>query len=656
MTAQELLERLQLLDETERIEAKAGSDIGKSVLETLCAFANEPGMGGGWLLMGVVREELALFPGYVVEGIDNAERVGADLATQAAGMFNQALRVDIRTELLDGKLVLVVFVPEAPPHDKPVYFKSQGLPRGALRRIGSTDQRCTEDDLIALYQARQAESFDSGLVADATLADLSPESIEDYRDARRQANLDAEELRWPDEELLQALGAVRRNAQGAWQPTVSGLVLLGKPVALRRCFPMMRVDYIRVPGRDWVPDPDRRFDTVELRDPLYRLIRRAQAAILDDLPKAFGLAEGELQRQDIPLVPQRVIREAVVNALMHRSYRLQAPVQIIRYSNRLEIRNPGFSLKSPDHLGEPGSVPRNPRIAAALYDTRFAETKGSGVRVMRDMCERAGLAPPLFESDRGQDQFILRLFFHHFLGPDDLAWLARFKELQLSDTEARALVVAREVGAMDNQTWREINKVDTLVASQGLRRLRDAGLLAQKGRGSATWYQPTAGMLGDEAGASAPGPATSNASELAVQANVGGGLSSNPAALSSNLAAQTSNPLTQHSNPATTGDAVADRLTDPRRQSLLNELPGALAARVGAIGQRHQPQEVQNLVVALCEVRAWRAEEIAALLSRNAETVRQSYLRPLLGAGRITMTRPEKPNDPDQAYRAPATA
>ena len=646
MTGQDLLERLQLLDETERIEAKAGSDIGKSVLETLCAFANEPNMGGGWLLLGVVREEMALFPGYVVEGIEHAERVGADLATQAAGMFNQQLRLDIRTELLDGKVVLVVFVPEAAPQDKPIYFKAQGLPRGALRRIGSTDQRCTEDDLVALYQARQVESFDAGLVPDATLNDLSPEAIEDYRVARREANPDAEELRWPDEDLLQALGAVRRNPQGAWQPTVAGLVLLGKPVALRRCFPMTRVDYIRVPGREWVPDPERRFDTVELRDPLFRLIRRAQAAILDDLPKAFGLAEGELQRKDSPLVPQRVIREAVVNALMHRSYRLQAPVQIIRYSNRLEIRNPGFSLKSPDHLGEPGSVPRNPKIAAALYDTRFAETKGSGVRVMREMCERAGLAPPLFESDRGQDQFTLRLFFHHFLGPDDLAWLSRFKDLQLSEAEARALVVAREAGAMDNQTWREINKVDSLAASKALRRLRDAGLFTQKDRGSATWYQPTPRMLGDIAG-----KGTVDGDELAAQGDVGGGLSSNPGSLSSNPAGQSSNLVAQGSNPTQRDDP----LTDSRRQALLNELPGALAARVGAVGQRRQPQEVQDLVVALCELRAWRAEEIAALLSRNAETVRQNYLRPLLRAGRITMTRPDKPNDPDQAYRAPAT-
>src|SRR5699024_1198734 len=117
---------------------------------------------------------------------------------------------------------------------------------------------------------------------------------------------------------------------------------------------------IRVPGREWVPNPDRRFDTVEIRAPMFSLLRRAQAAVLDDLPKAFGLEEGELQRVDKPVLPQRALREALVNALMHRSYRTQAPVQIIRYANRLEIRNPGFSLKSPEHLGEPGSIPRNP--------------------------------------------------------------------------------------------------------------------------------------------------------------------------------------------------------------------------------------------------------------------------------------------------------
>lgn len=628
MTALELLESLNLLDENEHIEAKRASEAGKSILETICAFANEPGLGGGWLLLGVVREEMALFPAYEVEGIAQPEKLGTEIATQCRNTFNQPVRVEINTETIQGKAVLVVHVPEAQPQDKPIFFKAQGLPKGAFRRISSTDQHCTDDDLAVFYQGRQTESFDSTLVADATMEDLLPEAIADYRQSRAEANPDAEELRWSDEDLLQSLGCIRRNPQAVWQPTVAGLMLFGKPVALRRCFPMMRVDYIRVPGREWVPQPDRRFDTIDLRDPLLRLIRRAQAAILDDLPKGFALEEGDLQRQDKPAIPLRVIREALVNALMHRSYRSHSPVQIIRYANRLEIRNPGFSLKSQDHLGEPGSQLRNPKIAAALYDTRLAETKGSGIRVMRESMEQAGLTPPLFESDRGNDQFVARYFFHHFLGAEDIAWLAQFKDLHLSEDEAKALIVVREAGALNNGTYRELTKVDTLTASQSLRRLRDAGLLAQKGRGSATYYVPTDRL-------------------------VDSGLSTKPEALSSNPDGLLSNHSGLLSNPSSLlSDSPEQVFDEARRRELLNGLPGELAASVGAIGQRHPPEEVRALVIALCQFRAWRTEELSDLLRRRPETIRQHYLRPLMREGRLTMTNPQEPNDPQQAYRA----
>ena len=622
MNAQELLESLTLLDENERIEAKRAQDVGKSLLETICAFANEPGMDGGWLLLGVAPDEQALFPGYAVEGVTDPDKLSADIASQCASVFNMPLRVDIRTESLEGKPVIVVSVPEAAPQAKPIYFKSTGLPRGAFRRIGSTDQRCTEDDLEALYASRQHESFDAGLVAGAELDDLDEKVIADYRAARAEANPDAEELRWADLELLQALNAVRRDASGAWKPTVAGLLLFGTAVALRRSFPMTRVDYIRVPGREWVPHPERRFDTVELRAPMFSLLRRIQAAILDDLPKSFGLEEGQLQRSDQPVIPLRALREVLVNALMHRSYRAHAPVQVIRYANRLEIRNPGFSLKSRDHLGEPGSMSRNPHIAAVLHETRFAETKGSGIRAIREAMDKAGLVPPLFESDRGQDQFSVFFFFHHFLGEEDLRWLGQFRDLHLGNEDARALVVAREAGGIDNATYRALNKVDTLTASNALRRLRDAGLLSQQGKGSATWYQPT-GKLTKTDGLS---------SDL-------GALSSKPEGLSSNTGALSSNPEALSSNLA------------PARAALLNELPGELAARVGGIGQRHQPDRVRDLVVDLCAHRSWRVDELALLLQRNPEFIRQSYLRPLLAQQRIAMTLPDTPNSPLQAYR-----
>ena len=637
MTALELLQSLNLLDETERIEAKRASQAGKSLLETVCAFANEPGLGGGWLLLGVVREDMALFPSYQVEGVPQPDKLCADLATQCREVFNQPVRIELSTEQVNGQAVVVAYVPEAQPQDKPVFFKAQGLPKGALRRVGSIDQHCTDDDLAVFYQGRQRESFDASLLADAGLDDLAPEALADYRQARAETNPDAEELRWSDEELLRSLGCIHQDAQGPWHPTVAGLMLFGKPQALRRCFPMTRVDYIRVPGRDWVPDPERRFDTIELRDPLFRLIRRAQAAVLDDLPKGFALTEGDLQRQDKPVIPQRVIREALVNALMHRSYRSHSPVQIIRYANRLEIRNPGYSLKSPEHLGDPGSEPRNPRIAAVLHETRFAETKGSGIRVMRETMEQAGLTPPLFESDRGNDQFVARYFFHHFLGADDLAWLARFKDAQLSPDEAKALIVVREAGAIDNANYRTLNKVDSLSASAALRRLRDAGLLVQKGRGSATYYLPA-----ERLGLAEP-PAAGGADH---------GLSSNPRGLSIKLGGLSSNPEPLSSNPGGLSSSPQAGEQDRARTALLDDLPGSLAARLGAIGQRHPPQEIQNLVVALCSLRAWPVDELAQVLRRNPEVVRQNYLRPLMRDGRLVMTRPEEPNDPQQAYRA----
>lgn len=624
MNALELLQSLNLLDENERIEAKRAQDAGKSLLISICAFANEPNLGGGWLLLGVTREELALFPGYEVEGVADPDKLTADIASQCATTFNTPLRVEISTEILEGKPVVVVFVPEAAAQDKPIYFKATGLPKGAYRRIGSTDQRCTDDDLEALYQSRQRETFDAGIVPDAELSDLDESAIAEYRQARAEANPDAEELRWNEIELLQALKAVRRDGAGNWRPTVAGLLLFGKSMALRRSFPMTRVDYIRVPGREWVPHPDRPFDTLEMRAPLFSLLRRTQAAIIDDLPKGFGIDEGQLQRTDKPVIPLRALREALVNALMHRSYRVNAPVQVIRYANRLEIHNPGFSLKSPEHLGEPGSMPRNPGIAEVLHETRFAETKGSGIRAIRETMDEAGLVPPLFESDRGQDQFITRFFFHHFLSEEDIRWLARFKELHLNDGEARALIMVREAGAIDNATYRSVNKVDVLTASAALRRLRDAGLLAQQGRGSATWYQPTDRLTGQSEGQGDVSETLSGKSEP---------LSSKPDAGSSKL-------------------SVLSSESEIARNALLNEIPGELAARIGAIGRRHPPDQVRDLIQALCHVRPWRAEELAILINRKPETIRQDYLRPLLAQKQIAMTIPDKPNSPLQAYRS----
>lgn len=387
---------------------------------------------------------------------------------------------------------------------------------------------------------------------------------------------------------------------------------------------MMRVDYIRVPGREWVPDPDHRFDTVEMRLPLPTLIRRARAAILDDLPKAFSLPPGEIQRLDIPLVPDRVIREAVVNAVMHRSYRVQGAVQIIRYSNRLEIRNPGYSLVAEDRLGEPGSESRNPVLAAVLHDMNLAETKGSGIRVMRQSMDAVGLTPPTFESDRERDRFVVILLFHHFLSPEDWVWLRQFQNVGLSDEEARALVFVRETGAITNAAYRALNHVDVRATSHHLRRLRDRGLLQQKGKGAETYYAATEVLLNawksrEEGDDASPVP----------------GQPEEPFALSMELGAK---PRELDGKPRESALQVSD-------------LPPALSAQISALGRRPTLKAVRAVILRLCDWRPLASGELARLLRRNQTYLLHRFLSPMVREGVLQLTVPQTPTHPEQRYR-----
>ena len=151
----------------------------------------------------------------------------------------------------------------------------------------------------------------------------------------------------------------------------------------------------------------------------------------------------------------------------------------------------GYSLIADEKLGEPGSYPRNPKIAAIFHDLNLAETKGSGIRTMIKLMKTSGLTPPAFHSDRVSNNFSSQLLFHHFLGEEDVKWLAQFSSFKLNDAQKKALIFIRETGAIDNTAYRHLNNLATLEASQQLQELRRLGLLSQEGKSSATYYIPS---------------------------------------------------------------------------------------------------------------------------------------------------------------------
>lgn len=203
---------------------------------------------------------------------------------------------------------------------------------------------------------------------------------------------------------------------------------------------MARVDYIRNAGTRWVEDSDERFMyTKDFREPLIEMIPRIEAIIMDDMPNHFRLDDNELQRSDEPLLPQRVVREALVNMVMHRDYSANQPSQINRFKDRLEMQNAGYSLKPLDSLDSASSVTRNPLIAAVLYDLRLAETKGSGIRTMRDKLNQAKLSAPRFDSNHVRNYFKATFLLHQLMDDKQLKWLEAFDNYGLSDNDAMAL-------------------------------------------------------------------------------------------------------------------------------------------------------------------------------------------------------------------------
>lgn len=603
--AQQYIDELNVIDEHVTIEAKKCTEkIDRSVLETICSFSNEPDLGGGVIILGM-EETHDLSAPYSVIGVTDPDKLQKDLSSQCADMFNHPVRPTIEPYVIDGKKVLVVAVPELDNRHKPLYFKNEGLPRGAWRRIGSTDQRCTEEDLAVFYT--DSDSFDRGIAEDTDLDDIDENAVRYYRKLREEANPDAEELKYSDIDLLRSLKAIVKDKNGNWRLTNAGLLVFGKQMALRREMPAVRVDYIRVSGTEWVPDPHNRFESIDMRGPFLLLIGRAFNAIADDLPRGFSLRPGDLQAKRPLSIPEDALREAIVNSLIHQSLRIHRPIQIIRYSNRIEITNPGFSLKPEETLGEPGSEMRNPTISSIIHETQIAEAKGTGIGTMRRLMKEASMMPPTFDSDHSRNQFTTRILLHHLLPEEDVRLLAGLN-YDLTDNQKTALIFMREVGAVDNITYRQLTGVSAREAASEIKQIESYGLIKLHGQGRRAYYTPTEKLM-----ALLTKGATSDANNATGYAD--------------NVPSFGSNVPTSESN-----------------------VPTSLQTKIDNLGRRVPISQLQEIVIELCTTNQHSASELAQILNRTEYHTIKRIISPLIKESKLFYTIPEMINHPQQKY------
>ena len=435
--------------ESQYVEFKRGTSL-EELQNTAVAFSNAD---GGVILIGV-RDDGAIASRVLDAGTqDDIHR--AMQAARDVGRYGLS-QVDV-----DGKPVTVLAV--ARRRDGFAQTSS-----GVVRvRRGTRDDPLFGAELVRFANERTSSRYETTPIS-ASVTDVAPSLRAEVGRALALSRVTADRLRTAE------LAADERL-------TVAGaLYLLDDPASvLGKTF----VEVLRYPD-DTTIDYDRRD---EIRGPIHRVLQQTVERIADELGVEMVVLGA--RRYELARVPEVVLREALANALAHRSYETAGT------AIRVELRPSMVVVRSPGGLPEPVTVEniretnaaRNLVVIRILRALGLAEDAGRGVDVMQDTMAAEMLDPPRF-ADHGHE-VVVELPIRSAVAPAERAWIHELERRgTLRGSDRLALVHAARGETLTNKRVRELTGTDTHAARELLHRLRDEGFLEQHGRrGGATY-------------------------------------------------------------------------------------------------------------------------------------------------------------------------
>ncbi len=237
----------------------------------------------------------------------------------------------------------------------------------------------------------------------ARVLDLGPEAMNSIEVERLRRILTAKEpasslLALSNDDLLERLGVlvkaegVGSGESGGRRLTVAGLLLVGKEEVLRQRLPGHEAIYLHMKSDT---EYDKRVDS---NRPLLAILEQFTQA-LEPYNRIRTLKLG-LFHFEIPDFPEEVLREALLNAFVHRDYSVSGPVYLRHFPDRLEVSNPGgfFGDVNPQNILGHEPLSRNRLLAESLQKTRMVERAGMGVKRMYHILLSYGKEPPSYES------------------------------------------------------------------------------------------------------------------------------------------------------------------------------------------------------------------------------------------------------------------
>jgi ATP-dependent DNA helicase RecG len=310
----------------------------------------------------------------------DAVRTREALARACADDIHPPVRTVIEILPFEGAQVVVTEVAEISPLSKPAYVRGRGEYQGSFIRGGDGDRKLSDYEVALLHANRGQPRDDREPVAGSSAADLDDDAVSAL--LRRMRQRQSRAFRSvPDEVALRRLGVMVPADPESERlvPSLAGLLTLGSYP--QEFFPQLNVTFVVFPADQAgvVPDGGPRFiDNRSLNGPVPWVVSDAVDAITRNMRLA-GTVRG-VGRQDVYEYPVEALREAIVNAIMHRDYSPSsrgAQVQVEMYPSRLVVRNPGglFGPVAEGELGTEGvTSSRNPVLSALLQEVQLPDS------------------------------------------------------------------------------------------------------------------------------------------------------------------------------------------------------------------------------------------------------------------------------------------
>lgn len=321
-------------------------------------------------------------------------------------------------------------------------------------------------------------------VPEADLKDLSYDAIRKYLKRQKLKYVVPSSKLW-DYFLKTKFLANRQNRK---VPTLAGIVLFAKN-------PEVFLPEHRITAEQFAGTPEDgvsiervgKDGRLDIKGPLLQMVEMAERFYKDKVGRVPQLRNFKRVERDYEY-PIKVIREAIVNALVHRDYTVGAHVSFRIFGDRIIVKSPGHLL-SPNTIERIRSFDvtparRNQRIADAAFNMNLMEREGYGIPMMPSRLKEYGLRPPDFEYDGGYFSVI-------FYGREKSSPTFRIQPEITEQLTSRQIEILNLVWERKKVTSEEIRnkfKITRETANQDFIKLLDLGLLARKGAAKATYY------------------------------------------------------------------------------------------------------------------------------------------------------------------------